>query len=86
MTGTNIMTVFTVEMAGPGAAIFFASFYAVDTFFWLAGFFLAYVTTDDKKLKLFKITKPLTFLVAILHRLMRLWPVYLIVILFSWGV
>lgn len=80
------MTVFTVELARPAAAIFFASFYAVDTFFWLAGFFLAYVSTDDKKLKLFRITKPLTFAVALLHRLMRLWPAYLMVILFSWGV
>jgi peptidoglycan/LPS O-acetylase OafA/YrhL len=60
------------------------AFYAVDVFFWLSGFFLAFVILDPATKKYLK--KPLTFAFAIFHRYCRIIPAYLVAIVIYWKV
>ncbi|CAK67580.1 unnamed protein product (macronuclear) [Paramecium tetraurelia] len=53
--------------------------YAVDIFFWVGGFFLGYVMCEERKAKTLH-QKPLSIFLSITHRLMRIWPCYLLCI------
>jgi peptidoglycan/LPS O-acetylase OafA/YrhL len=53
--------------------------YAVDVFFWLGGFFLGYVMCEERKAKAMG-KNPASVFLAILHRLLRIWPCYLLCI------
>lgn len=53
--------------------------YAVDIFFWVGGFFLGYVMCDEKKTSSIK-KYPFSIIVSVIHRLMRIWPCYLLCI------
>ena len=67
-------------------SLIYACFYAVDAFFWLSGFFLAYVCADVNKIKYLRFSKPGSSLMAILHRLMRIWPCFAFMVIFWWQV
>lgn len=56
--------------------------YSVDMFFWLGGFFSAYMLFDKNKIKLVK-KNGLSIFGFLLHRIMRIWPCYAIAILIS---
>jgi len=52
--------------------ILLGSLYAVDVFFWMGGFFLAYVMTDPKTIEHIKKTKInsiFSFILGTVHRL-----------------
>ena len=93
----NLNSLVDTVIKSPYIALVLASYYAVDAFFWLSGFFLAYVCADKNKLKSFKKNPTITCLAAVANRLLRIWvkikflliifqPCYFIVIFFLWGV
>ena len=55
----------------------------MDIFFWLSGFLGTYLLLVEMKKKKGK-SKPFVF--VILHRILRLWPMYITAILIYWGV
>ncbi|OMJ91130.1 hypothetical protein SteCoe_6394 [Stentor coeruleus] len=59
-----------------------AGFYAVDTFFWMSGFLAAYlfITEIEKNKNLYL----LKIFLAILHRFLRIIPVYMFCLFFFW--
>ncbi len=57
-----------------------AAFYAVDVFFFLGGFLVAYSFLREKS------KNPLKYPMAIVHRVLRFWPSYLMAILILYGV
>ncbi|CAD8137883.1 unnamed protein product [Paramecium octaurelia] len=59
--------------------ILYDMMYAVDIFFWIGGFFLGYVMCDDKKTQSLK-KYPFSIVISVVHRLMRIWPCYLLCI------
>ena len=64
----------------------YSNFYAVDVFFYLGGFFVAYVILDPKKVSNFNYRKPLSIFLAFLHRLIRLWPSLIVCLLIDWKI
>lgn len=54
--------------------------YSVDSFFFVAGFFLAYATLPRR------MTSPMHYVIAIFNRYFRLIPVYFVVLLFFWQI
>jgi len=56
--------------------------YAVDTFFFIGGFFLAYSIVDLKALKFIRKAPHISFPMTIVHRLFRIWPAYLVLIFY----
>ncbi|CAD8083139.1 unnamed protein product [Paramecium primaurelia] len=56
--------------------------YSVDMFFWLGGFFSAYMLFEKSKVKLVK-RNGLTIFGFLLHRILRIWPCYVVAILIS---
>lgn len=62
--------------------------YSVDVFFWLGGFFLAYVVADEKMAKQLSFKNPikvvLAYIFATINRLFRILPCYFIVLMFYW--
>lgn len=61
----------------------FAALYSVDVFFYMSGFFLAFIALG----KLEKMRPGCkSFIILALHRLFRIWPTYAIAILFFWKV
>ncbi len=50
----------------------------------MAGFLLAYVVLDEAKKKCFRFQTPAGAAMAIIHRLLRIWPCYIIAILVFW--
>jgi peptidoglycan/LPS O-acetylase OafA/YrhL len=65
----------------PFTMLMFDSFFAVDAFFWIGGFFLAFVMAEEKKISIVRKQGLLSIPLAIMHRLLRLWPCYLMLIL-----
>ena len=63
-----------------------ANFFSLDVFFYLGGFLVAYSILDKKRLKFFQITKPLNVLLVVVHRALRIWPCYIVAILFWWKI
>ena len=61
--------------------VLMAALYAVDTFFFLSGFFTGFFMLS--KLRTMKIGFK-SFGQLVLHRWLRLWPAYFVAILFSW--
>ncbi|CAD8057929.1 unnamed protein product [Paramecium sonneborni] len=53
--------------------------FAVDIFFWVGGFFLGYVMCEENKCQTIQ-KYPFSILISIIHRLMRIWPCYLLCI------
>lgn len=60
-----------------------AAYFAVDTFFWIGGFLVTIGLLDQvkKSKNFFKF-----YAGCILHRLIRIWPTYILAILFFWKV
>lgn len=67
----------------PSFAFILSAPYSVDIFFWLSGFLGTYLLLVEMKKKKGK-SKPALF--VILHRILRLWPMYLTAMLLFWGV
>jgi peptidoglycan/LPS O-acetylase OafA/YrhL len=63
-----------------------ANVFSLDSFFYLGGFLVSYAILDKKKLNFFSITKPLNVILVVLHRALRIWPCYILAILFWWKV
>ncbi|CAD8052163.1 unnamed protein product [Paramecium primaurelia] len=59
--------------------ILYDMMYAVDIFFWVGGFFLGYVMCEERKAQTLH-QKPQSIILSITHRLMRIWPCYLLCI------
>ena len=77
MDGLNILTT-------PGLTTFApAAYFAVDVFFWIGGFLITMGMLDQMKKKIKFI--PFYF-GCILHRLIRIWPTYMIAILIFWKI
>ena len=57
-----------------------AAFFAVDVFFFIGGFLVAYSFLREKS------KNPLKYPIAIIHRVLRFWPSYLLVILLLYAV
>lgn len=63
--------------------IIFAALYAVDAFFYMSGFFVAFLAVG----KLEKMRPGLkNFFILAFHRFYRIWPTYLFAVLFFWKV
>jgi len=63
--------------------IVFAALYAVDAFFFMSGFFFAFIALS----KLQKMRpSPKNYMVLAFHRLFRIWPAYIFAILFFWRI
>lgn len=60
----------------------FNMLYSVDIFFWLAGFFLGFVLADPKKSRILA-SGPVGVFMTILHRLLRIWPCYILAIMIN---
>ncbi|CAD8048697.1 unnamed protein product [Paramecium primaurelia] len=56
--------------------------YSVDVFFWLGGFFMAFVMCETKRAKALA-KNPISIFLVILHRLLRIWPCYILCIMFN---
>jgi peptidoglycan/LPS O-acetylase OafA/YrhL len=54
--------------------------YAVDTFFWISGFLQGYLMTNQVVLH-----KRINWFMIVVHRLIRILPVYMFVMLFGWS-
>lgn len=60
-----------------------AAYFAVDTFFWIGGFLITLGMLEQlKKVKNFV----KFYFGAVLHRFIRIWPTYMIAILFYWKI
>lgn len=64
----------------------YSNLYAVDVFFWLSGFFMAYVMGDPKKVSNFTFNHPFNLFMAFLQRLIRLWPCLIMTTLIFWKI
>ncbi|KAL4453984.1 hypothetical protein ABPG74_003867 [Tetrahymena malaccensis] len=66
----------------------FGCLYSVDVFFFLGGFFVAYVSADPKFLSFFSLKKPvkafMAYFMAIINRLFRISPSYYIALFIVW--
>ncbi|OMJ91137.1 hypothetical protein SteCoe_6401 [Stentor coeruleus] len=60
----------------------YGSFYAVDTFFWLSGFLMAYIFLTDLEGSL--TMNPSKILKVYIHRYLRITPVYMFCLFFFW--
>ncbi|KAM3129124.1 hypothetical protein pb186bvf_018760 [Paramecium bursaria] len=57
-------------------------FYSVDMFFWLGGFFIGFILYEKSKVDLIH-KKPEGLLMIIIHRLLRIWPCYVIAMMIN---
>ena len=64
----------------PKFAIVYGAFYAVDTFFWMGGFLLAYLLVKEIKAK-----KRLNWFMVYFHRFWRLVPLFMFVTFLVWA-
>jgi peptidoglycan/LPS O-acetylase OafA/YrhL len=60
--------------------------YSVDMFFWIGGFFLGFVACEVKKIAQIKKGGIGAIFIMITHRILRIWPCYLITILILWKI
>jgi len=67
----------------PSFSFILSAPYSVDIFFWLSGFLGTYLLMVEMKKKKGK-SKPFFF--VILHRVLRLWPMYISALLLYWGI
>jgi peptidoglycan/LPS O-acetylase OafA/YrhL len=79
-----------IEQKKPFILFLFSCLYSVDVFFWLGGFFLAYVVADEKQARNFNMKKPvkvlISFFFAIVNRVFRILPCYFVVLMFYWKI
>jgi peptidoglycan/LPS O-acetylase OafA/YrhL len=60
-----------------------AAYFAVDTFFWIGGFLVTIGLLENMK----KMVKFIPFYFScIVHRLIRIWPTYILAILIFWKI
>ena len=77
MDGINILTT-------PGTATLApAAYFAVDTFFWIGGFLITIGMLEQMKKKIKFI---FFYFGCIVHRFIRIWPTYMVAILFFWKI
>lgn len=57
---------------------------AVDLFFFIGGFLLAYATLDPRKLKTFNYFCPWNLVKVAIHRVARIWPALFVVLMIHW--
>eukprot|EP01017_Pseudomicrothorax_dubius_P040250 TRINITY_DN6276_c0_g1_i1.p1 TRINITY_DN6276_c0_g1~~TRINITY_DN6276_c0_g1_i1.p1 ORF type:complete len:414 (-),score=43.03 TRINITY_DN6276_c0_g1_i1:45-1286(-) len=67
--------------ADPNTAYFYGAEFAVDVFFYLSGFFFVFIFFKKFRNKAFGIKE---FFLTFLHRLIRILPAYLVLILITW--
>ncbi|CAG9323408.1 unnamed protein product [Blepharisma stoltei] len=67
-------------LSKPVAVIVLSGSFAVDTFFWISGFLVSYLLIIE-----INSPKKMNWLLIYVHRYLRIVPVYLFVILFSWA-
>ncbi|KAL4477952.1 hypothetical protein ABPG72_013360 [Tetrahymena utriculariae] len=83
----NPLDVFIIQKNAFSLFIF-SCLYSVDVFFFLGGFFVAYVSADPKFLQLFSFTKKLrmviSFFAVIVNRLFRIMPSYFVALIMFW--
>lgn len=63
--------------------ILFDMLYSVDIFFWIGGFFLGFVIVETKKQQSIRKSPFLATLLIVVHRVLRIWPCYILVILLN---
>jgi peptidoglycan/LPS O-acetylase OafA/YrhL len=78
----NIINVTTItkQIEGPNFLVLLASFYAVDVFFYIGGFLVAYSFLKNQMKSLMK------YPLAIVHRVLRFWPSYIIAIIIYYSI
>lgn len=77
----NIDTAFK-EISESQYILVYGAFYAVDTFFWLSGFLMAYIFLTDLEGSLRM--SPTKILKVYIHRYLRITPVYMFCLFFFW--
>ncbi|EAR92753.1 acyltransferase family protein (macronuclear) [Tetrahymena thermophila SB210] len=79
---------FQIIQSQPFLLFVFGCLYSVDVFFFLGGFFVAYVSADPKFMTFFSLKKPvkafMAYFMAIVNRLFRISPSYYIVLFIVW--
>jgi len=73
----NVLNVLTItdQIEVPFFLVILAAFYAVDVFFYIGGFLVAYSFLRNKMKSILK------YPLAILHRVLRFWPSYIMAML-----
>jgi len=62
--------------------IFFITFYCIDVWLMISGFFLSYVALKQwREYRSIKI-----HMLRIVRRVIRFWPLYIIIVLFTWNI
>lgn len=75
----NELTI-TDQVEVPSFLIFLSAFFAVDVFFYIGGFLVAYSFLRNSMKSVMK------YPLAIAHRLLRFWPSYIMAMLIYYGV
>lgn len=75
----NALTI-TDQVEGPFFLLVLASFFAVDVFFYIGGFLVAYSFLRNQMKSIMK------YPLAIVHRLLRFWPSYIIAMLIYYSI
>ncbi|CAK82315.1 unnamed protein product (macronuclear) [Paramecium tetraurelia] len=78
----TFQTELLVALQSQRAIITVDMLYSVDIFFWLGGFFMAFVMCETKRAKALG-KNPASLFLVILHRLLRIWPCYIICIMIN---
>jgi peptidoglycan/LPS O-acetylase OafA/YrhL len=78
----NIINVMTVsqQLEVPHYLILLGGFYAVDVFFYIGGFLVAYSFLRNQMKSVMK------YPLAIIHRVLRFWPSYIVVIIIYYSI
>lgn len=78
----NVVNVLTIkdQVEGPFFLLVLAAFYAVDVFFYIGGFLVAYSFLRNNMKSMLK------YPLAIVHRLLRFWPSYIMAMLIYYGI
>lgn len=78
----NSVNALSIESHVQGRFFLFvlSAFFAVDVFFYIGGFLVAYSFLRNKMKSMMK------YPLAILHRVLRFWPSYIMAMLFFYGI
>ena len=71
-------------MKQPFTLFLWACFFSVDVFLYLGGFFVAYTLCNPGTIKKLNIKSPHNILLTLFYRVFRIWPAYIIAVLFYW--
>ena len=64
---------------------YYACYYSVDVLWYISGFYIAYICCEQTRIKKFGFSNILESLRFFAHKLFKIWPVYIFVILFFMG-